>query len=159
MNREQRVILIEGNWANSALDNVALHLDGTVIKKQLQAVDVFCNLGELLTQARFGGDLGSLDFEPDLKVIHQWFGLDLACFQAVCSQLSPDSLFDLVELRDTLEPFTGNGRGITVTKLFKLTACVRLAIGQFDQPRVAAGFGQGVVACIFINLRCAAEAG
>jgi transposase InsO family protein len=28
--------------------------------------------------------------------------------------LSPDSLVDLVELRDTLEPFTGNGRGIAV---------------------------------------------
>ena len=70
---------------------------------------MYFEFSELPTQARFGGDAGSLDFEPDLKVIHQWLGLGLACFQAGCRRLSPDSLFDLVELRDTLEPVTGNG--------------------------------------------------
>jgi hypothetical protein len=42
---------VEGGGANGALDNVAVHLDGTVIKKQLQAVHVFCNVTELLAKA------------------------------------------------------------------------------------------------------------
>ena len=35
------VFPVEGNRANSALDNVAVHLDGAVVHEPLQAVHVF----------------------------------------------------------------------------------------------------------------------
>jgi hypothetical protein len=35
MARKQRVFPVEGNGANGALGNVAVHLDGTVIEEQL----------------------------------------------------------------------------------------------------------------------------
>jgi hypothetical protein len=138
MAREQRVFGVEGDRANGALDNVTVHLDSAVLKKQLQSVYVFCDVGELLAKVGFCGDAGSLDFEPDLKFIHQWFGLLLPYGLAVCSRLSPDRVFDLVELCDTLEPFTGDGRAITVMDFLELAACVRPAIGQFDRPRSCA---------------------
>jgi hypothetical protein len=47
MAREQRVFPVEGNGAYRAFDDVAVHLDGAVIKEQLQAVHVFCNVAEL----------------------------------------------------------------------------------------------------------------
>ena len=68
---KERVFAIEGNGADYSLDNVAVHLDGAVIKEQLQAVDVFCDVAELLTQAQFCGDAGSLGFKPYLKTIHR----------------------------------------------------------------------------------------
>jgi hypothetical protein len=88
MAREQGVFAVQSNGANGALDNVAVHLDGTVIKKQLQAAHVFGDIGELLAKAGFCGDAGSLGFEPDLKVIDQWFGLFLVCGLALFSRLN-----------------------------------------------------------------------
>jgi hypothetical protein len=103
MAREQRVFSVEGNGAYRAFDDVAVHLDGAVIKEQLQAVHVFCNVAELLTQARFGGDTGALNFKPNLKVIHQRLGLLQSCGLALFSRLPLDRFLNLVELCDTLE--------------------------------------------------------
>jgi len=48
-------------------------------------------------------------FEPDLEVLHQRLGLILPRGFALCSGLPPDRRLDLVELRNALETFTGNG--------------------------------------------------
>jgi hypothetical protein len=89
MSREQRIFPVEGNGANGALDNVAVHLDGTVIEEQLKAAHIFGNVAELFTKARFGGDAGSLNFKPDLEVIQQRLGLLLSCGLASCRRLPP----------------------------------------------------------------------
>jgi len=41
---------VQSNWTDCTLDHVAVHLDGAVVKEQLQAAHVFGNVAELFSK-------------------------------------------------------------------------------------------------------------
>jgi hypothetical protein len=79
-------------------------------------------------------DAGSLDFKPDHDVLLQWLGLLLSCGVALFSRLPSDRLLTLVELRNTLEPFSCNGRAVAVMNFLDLATCVHPTICQPYRP-------------------------
>lgn len=68
MAREECVLTIEGNRPDGAFDHIAVHLDSSVLKEELQPLHVLGNVAELLTQPGLCGDPGTNGSEPVFKV-------------------------------------------------------------------------------------------
>jgi len=66
------------------------HFDRAVAEEHLQPIPMVGDVAEFFSEVAFGGDAGSLDFEPDFQVFHQRLCEFLACRFAVFCGLASD---------------------------------------------------------------------
>ena len=78
MTREERIFPVQGNGPDYPLDHVAVHLDGPVLKEELQPLHVLGNVAELFTQSGLSGDPRTNGSETVFKVSHQRRGFFLS---------------------------------------------------------------------------------
>ena len=75
---KEGVLAIEGNGADQVFDPVAIDLDAAIMQEGLYAFPVVMDIGELLTEPGFGGDLAALRLQPVAEGRDQRCGTGLA---------------------------------------------------------------------------------
>ena len=64
---KERVLPVQGDGADRALDGVAVELDAAICQETAQAVAVFRDRCQCLTEGRFGGSAGAVMAQPIIK--------------------------------------------------------------------------------------------
>ncbi len=107
---EERVLAIEGYWADGVFDGVGVHLVTAVGQQDLQPVPVAVDIAELLAEAGFGGEAAALLDQPEAEVGDKGGGLLLADGKAFFGRAATDAGFDLGDLCDAAQALGGDPR-------------------------------------------------
>lgn len=67
MASEEGVLSIQGYGADRAFDGIVVDLDAAICQEPAQAVAVFRDIGQCLTEGRFGGSAGAMIAQPVIK--------------------------------------------------------------------------------------------
>ena len=121
---KRRILSVQRNRPDRALDHVAVDLDATVVEKAGQSrparqriADRFGELGLLTDQVELGA-------QPWLKRIEDWPALGLAQGAALVGTAAARLGLDGIELGNPLQGFARDRRGTGDRKLVEATAHV-----------------------------------
>ena len=107
---EERVLAIEDDRADGALDDVRVELDAAVVEEADEPFPVVQTIAELLGDPRLAGDARQLMLKPWPKRHDKRFALHLTHATTLVRAQASDRLLDRIELGDPLERLAGDRR-------------------------------------------------
>ncbi|MDB5659715.1 MAG: hypothetical protein JWS10_2330 [Cypionkella sp.] len=155
---KEGVLAVEGDGADRALDGVAVELDAAICQETAQAIAVFRDIGQCLTEGRFGGSVGAVMAQPIIKACKDRDGTFFARGQAGSMVIATYVSLDGVEIADECYTLFGNWRRTGSGDLDQFMAGVGPAIGQLNAGAYPIRCDQAVISGIAVHLQDATKA-
>lgn len=118
--REERVLAIERDLPDRALDDVRVDLDAAVVEEAGEALPAREGVADGLGELTLLADEAELLLKPWLQRRDDEAASGLAGGTAFLGRAAFDVGLDLIERRDARERFRGDGRGATLREIVEL---------------------------------------
>ena len=150
MTSEERVLAIENDRADAALDNVGVEFDASVVEEADEPFPMVQTITKFVGDPGLARDARQLMLEPGPERHDERFAVLLAHAATLVGACAPDRLLDRVERGDSLKRLTGDWR-FTLGVVEEPAPQVRPAEGERD-PAIGRLGGDRLVGGVTVAL-------
>ena len=134
---EERVLPVQGDRADGALDGVGVDLEASVVEEAPETVPELQRVPDRLGEARLARQAAELRLEPGPEGLDDGAGPGITRGAAGVGVLAADLRLDRVECSDALERLLGDRRRAGLGDLVELPPDVRPAVSERRRAVVA----------------------